>query len=251
MKQLRGLSIVVTGASRGLGRAFAREAAREGARVCLTGVHPERGAETAEQIRAEGGEALYVPADVTDGRALGRLADELARRWGRVDGLVNNAALAENVGGRPFDQISEDEWDRVMVVNARGPWLVTKALFPLLRASGRAKVVNLASDTALYGTPRLLHYVCSKGAVIAMTRALARELGEFGICVNCVAPGLTRVEATASIPDETRASIVRSRALRREQEPGDVVGAVMFLLSPAAEAITGQLLAVNSGFVLH
>src|SRR5271166_6396398 len=138
-----------------------------------------------------------------------------------------------------------------VAVNVRGTWLVTRACAPLLRRGKRAKIVNIASDTALWGAPRLLHYVASKGAVIAMTRSLARELGPEGIAVNAVAPGLVRVEATQYVPPERHALYETGRAIARAQHPEDCVGAVLFLLSPAADFVTGQLLPVNGGFVFN
>ncbi|HEY7611237.1 MAG TPA: SDR family oxidoreductase, partial [Alphaproteobacteria bacterium] len=156
------------------------------------------------------------------------------------------------IGGKTFEEIDLDTWDKVMRVNVRGTWLATKACAPWLRkgASG-ARVVNIASDTALWGAPHLLHYVASKGAVIAMTRSLARELGPDRIAVNAVAPGLTEVEATQYVPKERHELYVKGRAMPRAQRPEDVVGAVLYLLSDGAAFVTGQLLPVNGGFVLH
>ena len=167
-----------------------------------------------------------------------------------MDGLVNNAALATGIGGPTFEEIDVETWDRVMEVNVRGTWLVVRALAGLLRRSAAGRIVNIASDTALWGAPRLLHYVASKGAVIGMTRALARELGADGITVNAVAPGLVRVEATEYVPRERHEQYETGRAIPRAQYPEDVVGAVVFLLSEGAGFITGQVLPVNGGFVL-
>ena len=137
-------------------------------------------------------EATFLSLDLADCTAVERFAAALAERFSRIDGLVNNAALATGIGGKSFEEIDVETWDRVMTVNVRGTWLVTRACAPLLRKAQRAKIVNIASDTALWGAPRLLHYVASKGAVIAMTRSLARELGPDGIAVNAIAPGLVR-----------------------------------------------------------
>ncbi|EIF78285.1 short chain dehydrogenase, partial [Burkholderia pseudomallei 354a] len=167
-----------------------------------------------------------------------------------LDGLVNNAAIT-NSGGKRATELSIDTWDAVMNVNARGVWLACNAALPHLARSGRGAIVNLASDTALWGAPKLLAYVASKGAVIAMTHALAREFGEQGVTVNAVAPGLTEVEATAYVPAERHEYYLQGRALPRAQVPADVTGPVLFLLSDAARFVTGQLLPVNGGFVMH
>ena len=176
------------------------------------------------------------------------LAARLAPR-GPVHGLVNNAALANGVGGRYFQDIDVDVWDRLMAVNARGPWLVAKHLLPLMARPGR--IVNIASDAALYGSPRLAHYIASKGAVIALTRAMARELGPQDITVNAVAPGLTEVEATETVPAERHALYAHNRAVPRPQQAEDLVGTVSFLLGAESGYLTGQVIAVNGGFTMH
>jgi NAD(P)-dependent dehydrogenase (short-subunit alcohol dehydrogenase family) len=164
--------------------------------------------------------------------------------------LVNNGAVTDS-GGRGAQDIEIDTWDQVMRVNVRGTWLMTRACHAALQTSGRGAVVNLASDTALWGAPRLLAYVASKGAVIAMTRSLAREMGVDGITVNAIAPGLVEVEATQYVPAERHEMYRQQRALQRGQVPQDVSGSVVFLLSDLARFVTGQLLPVNGGFVTH
>ncbi|MFZ2143390.1 MAG: SDR family oxidoreductase, partial [Xanthobacteraceae bacterium] len=167
-----------------------------------------------------------------------------------LDGLVNNGAITTS-GGKTLEELDLETWDRVMAVNVRGTWLATRAALPYLRISRNGRVVNIASDTALWGAPRLLAYVASKGAVIAMTRSMARELGMDGVTVNAIAPGLTVVEATEYVPVERHQLYAGGRAITRAQVPGDVCGAVIYLLSDAAAFVTGQLLAVNGGFVMH
>ncbi|MFB7598193.1 SDR family oxidoreductase [Streptomyces sp. NPDC056160] len=241
-------TVVVTGAGRGLGEAMARRAAADGFRVVVAELDAVRGERTAGSIRAAGGEAEFVPLDVAEPASVAALADRLAAT-GPVHGLVNNAALADGVGGKEFQDIDVEVWDRLMAVNARGPWLVAKHLLPLMGRPGR--IVNIASDAALYGSPRLAHYIASKGAVIALTRGMARELGERDITVNAVAPGLTEVEATENVPAERHALYAATRAVSRPQQPADLIGLVSFLLGEESRYLTGQVIAVNGGFTMH
>ncbi|MDH3235865.1 MAG: SDR family oxidoreductase [Alphaproteobacteria bacterium] len=253
MGQLDGKVIVVTGAGRGLGRAFAEASAAAGAEmVIIAEINEDWGRDAAEAIGHAGYETLFVPLDLGDPASVTAMADTIAARCGRIDGLVNNGAIATGIGGKTFEEIDVETWDRVMQVNVRGTWLAVKACAPLLRkgVSG-ARIVNIASDTALWGAPRLLHYVSSKGAVIAMTRALARELGPDNIAVNAVAPGLTEVEATETVPQERHDHYVEGRAMSRAQGPDDVVGSVVYLLSDGAAFVSGQVLPVNGGFVFN
>ena len=239
--------VLVTGSARGLGEGFARALVAAGARVVLSDVLHERG----RALAAELGEAArYVPMDLSDPADIARGVAEAAQCWGGLDGLVNNGAVTDS-GGRMADEIDIGTWDRVMQVNVRGTWLMTRACHAALAASGRGAIVNLASDTALWGAPRLLAYVASKGAVIAMTRSLARELGADRITVNALAPGLVEVEATQYVPAERHAHYIDQRALHRPQLPEDVSGVVVWALSDLARFVTGQTLAVNGGFVMH
>ncbi|WP_381560808.1 SDR family oxidoreductase [Streptomyces eurythermus] len=241
-------TVVVTGAGRGLGEAMARRAAADGFRVVVAELDTAWGRRTAQAIRSAGGEADFVPLDVADPESVAALADRLADS-GPVYGLVNNAALANGVGGKEFQDIDIEVWDRLMTVNARGPWLVAKHLLPLMSRPGR--IINIASDAALYGSPRLAHYLASKGAVLSLTRGMARELGDQGITVNAVAPGLTEVEATEAVPQERHALYAAHRAISRPQQPEDLTGLVAFLLGEGSRYVTGQVIAVNGGFTMH
>lgn len=241
-------TVVVTGAGRGLGLAMARRAGEDGFRVVVAEVDAVRGGEAVAELRAEGLDAHFVRCDVADPASVDELA-AFVGDLGPLYGLVNNAALANGVGGKEFQDIDVEVWDRLMAVNARSPWLVAKALHPLFRSPGR--IVNIASDAALYGSPRLAHYIASKGAVIALTRAMARELGDKGITVNAVAPGLTEVEATETVPAERHALYRGNRAISRPQQPDDLVGLVSFLLSEESRYLTGQVIAVNGGFTMN
>ncbi|MFE1950849.1 SDR family oxidoreductase [Streptomyces sp. NPDC059524] len=242
-------TVVVTGAGRGLGLAMARRAGEDGFRVVVAELDAARGAEAAEELRAEGLDAHFVRCDVADPASVEALACAVRELPGELYGLVNNAALANGVGGKEFQDIDIEVWDRLMTVNARGPWLVAKALHPLFGPTGR--IVNIASDAALYGSPRLAHYIASKGAVIALTRAMARELGERGITVNALAPGLTEGEATQAVPAERHDLYRANRAIERPQQPGDLIGVASFLLSEESRYLTGQVVAVNGGFTMN
>jgi NAD(P)-dependent dehydrogenase (short-subunit alcohol dehydrogenase family) len=245
---LAGRTIVVTGAARGVGRAIARACAEANARLVLADVLADAGRAVADEL-GELTEARFIPIDLDDPDSISAFARDVAQREGEIHGLVNNAAIATNVGGKTFDEIDLELWDRVMRVNVRGTWLVTRALAPLFATGGQGRIVNLASDTALWGAPRLLAYVASKGAVIAMTRSLARELGPRGIGVTVVAPGILRCEATEYVPAERHRLYETGRAAPGPQHPEDIVDTVVFLLTPAALALTGQVLPVNAGFV--
>jgi NAD(P)-dependent dehydrogenase (short-subunit alcohol dehydrogenase family) len=244
---LDGEPILVTGAGRGLGLAISGRLARAGARVWLADIRTDWLAAATAGLRSEGLAVDSVPVDVTDQASV----REMAVRVGPLYGLVNNAARADGVGGKPVHEITPDEWDSVMAVNLRGPWLVAREVLPQMIAAGRGRVVNIGSDAALYGSPRLAHYISSKGGLSALTRAMARDLGPYGITVNTVSPGLTTTEAAAKIPEHRHQLYRDHRALTRDQQPDDVVGAVAFLLGPEAGYLTGQQLVVNGGFVLN
>jgi NAD(P)-dependent dehydrogenase (short-subunit alcohol dehydrogenase family) len=236
---LRDKRVLITGGARGLGRAFAQAAVNAGAEVAIADLAPSVH-DTAKAIGAAAHDVdLAAPESI----------EALARRFDRLDGLVNNAAVTDS-GGRTLEELDIDTWDRVFAVNVRGAWLMTRALAPALRRA-KGRVVNIASDTALWGAPKLLAYVSSKGALIAMTRALARELGPDGITVNAIAPGLTEVKATQYVPAERHQHYARGRAIPRAQQAQDACGALLFLLSEDAAFMTGQVLPVNGGFVMN
>ena len=247
---LAGRRILVTGAARGLGLGFAQAFCAAGAQVALVDIRDDLLAAAAEGLRQQGFAVQTVVADLSDPASIERGAAQAIGALGGLDGLVNNAAVTDS-GGRGMADIEVATWDRVMAVNVRGTWLMTRACRAALAASGRGAVVNLASDTALWGAPNLMAYVASKGAVIAMTHSLARELGAENITVNAIAPGLVMVEATQYVPEARHRHYVDQRALQREQLPEDVCGPVVFALSDMARFVTGQLLPVNGGFVFN
>jgi NAD(P)-dependent dehydrogenase (short-subunit alcohol dehydrogenase family) len=241
---LAGRTILVTGAARGVGRAIAEACAAAGARLVLADVLDDAGRQTANALNAR-----FVTVDLADPLSITRLGDNVTRHEGVLHGLVNNAAIATGIGGPTFDEITLETWDRVMQVNVRGTWLVTRALAPLLVASGSGRIVNVASDTALWGAPRLLSYVASKGAVMAMTRSLARELGAKGVGITAVAPGIMRNEATEYVPEERHRLYETGRTVPGPQAPEDITATIVFLLTEGALALTGQVLPVGAGFV--
>jgi NAD(P)-dependent dehydrogenase (short-subunit alcohol dehydrogenase family) len=246
---LAGRTILVTGAARGLGRALAVDCAQAGASLVLADMDETGGAETAQFIRKTGQAARFVAVDLADPQSIDDLERDIRDHEGVLDGLVNNAAIATGIGGKAYDEIDIETWDRVMEVNVRGTWLMVRAMAPLLAQSPSGRIVNIASDTALWGAPKLLSYVASKGAVISMTRSLARELGPKGIGITAVAPGILMTESTEYVPPERHAHYRDQRAVPGEQQADDVCGVVTFLLSEAALAVTGQLIPANRGFV--
>ena len=246
---LKGRTIVITGAARGLGLAIAEAGAQAGARLVLGDIDAAGGARAAETLAKAGAQARFTAVDLASPESITAFAKDVAAHEGALDGLVNNGAIATGIGGPMFDAIDIETWDHVMRVNVRGTWLMTRALAPLLEKGADARIVNIASDTALWGAPRLLAYVASKGAVISMTRSLARELGPRGIGVTVAAPGILRTESTEYVPPERHALYESGRAVPGPQMPEHVTGAILFLLTKPALALTGQTIPVNAGFV--
>jgi len=246
---LEGRRVLVTGGARGLGYAFAQAIAQAGARVVIADVLAGRVQQAACELSGMGLDVSGVSLDLASPESIDACIERTVKRLGGLDGLVNNASIT-NSGGKSCEELDIETWDQVMQVNVRGTWLMTRAALPALRESGRGAVINLASDTPLWGAPNLLAYVASKGAVIAMTRSLARELGNANITVNAIAPGLVLVEATAYVPEARHRLYTEQRAIQRTQLPDDVSGAVLFALSDLSRFITGQTLPVNGGFVM-
>ena len=239
--------VIVTGAAGGLGRAFAQAFADAGARIVVADVNIGGAEETAQMITDSGGEAHACRADVVDASSLTALAAHARDRLGGLDCLVNNAGIYAGLARKSFETISENEWDRVMAVNVKGAWMAIKATIPLLRQAGGGAIINISSATVMSGSPLWLHYVSSKGAIIAMTRALARELGDDNIRVNALAPGFTLTEASLDLMENAAEYGVARGAIKRAAGPCDIVGAALFLASAHAAFITGQTLIVDGG----
>ncbi len=232
-----------------MGREIALELAKQGASLVLADIDVEGGHQTEALIKNSGATARFVEVDLGDPSSIKRLAGNIAGTEGSLHGLVNNGAIATGIGGKSHDEIDIETWDKVMAVNVRGLWLMTNSVVPLLAKSGSGRIVNIASDTALWGAPKLLPYVASKGAVMAMTRSLSRELGPKNIGVVAVAPGILTTESTEYVPQERHAYYESGRAVPGPESPEDVVGTIAFLLSKAALTLTGQVLPTNRGFV--
>lgn len=251
MEGLSGRVAIVTGGAQGLGAEYAQQLARRGVSVVVADARPA-GAIVAA-IEADGGRALAVHVDVADADSVQAMVAATVDAWGRVDILVNNAAIAADLRMTSFLDIDGSEWDRIMAVNARGTFLCTQTVARPMMAQGRGKIVNVASTTFFKGAPRMMHYVASKGAVIGITRVAARELGGSGITVNCLAPGLTMTEpirAKGDFAGPAYEANIASRAIPREQVALDLVGAMLFLASSQSDFISGQTIVVDGGGVM-
>ena len=245
---MQGKVAIVTGAAQGIGRAIAEGLCAAGARIVVADL---QGAEEAAAAFPDG---VGVTVDVANEDDVRRLVDEVVERCGTIDILVNNAGLYASLEMRPFDQIPLDEWRKVMDVNVASMFLTCRAVVPVMREHGGGKVVNISSGTPFRGVPFLLHYVTSKGAIVAFTRALAKELGKDRVLVNCVAPGFTMsagVEAHPEVIEKLRDVSVSARTLQRDQVRDDVVGAVVFLCGPGSDFITGQSIVIDGGQTFH
>lgn len=239
---------VVTGAGQGLGRAFAKALAAEGATVVLAERNVEKARSVEGEITAAGGRALTVETDVANAGSVEALAQAVEARYGRADILINNAAIFSTLEMRPFEQIPLEEWEQVLRVNVTGVFLCARALAPLMRARGWGRIINIASGAVTLGRPNYLHYITSKAAVAGMTRSMARELGGAGITVNAILPGATFTEIERkTVSPAQKEAIVRMQCVPRPEEPADLVGTVLFLASEGSAFITGQQINVDGG----
>ena len=247
MKRLNKKVALITGAAQGLGAVYAKAMANEGARVVLSDILDCQ--PIVESIIENGGDAISQVCDVTDNTALYNLVKRSESEYGPIEILVNNAALFTDLRRKGFEKIKEDEWDKVMLVNVRGTFQATKAVVPSMRRCGRGKIINISSGTILGGVSHFLHYVTSKGAIMAMTRSLSRELGDDNICVNTIAPGLTESEGLYNHPDykDVREWNRSLRVFQRDMLPEDLIGALLFLACPDSDFITGQMINIDGG----
>jgi NAD(P)-dependent dehydrogenase (short-subunit alcohol dehydrogenase family) len=251
MGRLSGRSVIVTGAAQSIGAVYAKAIAAEGGSVTVSDiVAPDA---TVNAIREAGGQAVGVVCNIIDTEAVARMVGAAEEAFGGVQGLVNNAALFATLPKQPFEEISSADFDKVMTVNVRGTFECIKAVMPAMRRQGYGKIVNIASGTVFKGAPSMLAYVTSKGAVVAMTRSVAREVGGAGVRVNCLAPGLTMSEGVANNEAfiKRASSTVASRCIQRDQLPRDLTGSVVYLLSGDSDFMTGQTIVVDGGAVMH
>jgi NAD(P)-dependent dehydrogenase (short-subunit alcohol dehydrogenase family) len=246
MTHADGRVVLITGAGGGLGRAFALGFAASGDRIVVADIDEAGANHTVELLAAEGADALAVRVDVTSKASVQALVDTIIERYGRLDVVVNNAAIYATLTRTPFAEIDPDEWDRVMAVNAKGTWLVSASAYPRMTKPG-GRIINIASATVMSGSPLWMHYVASKAAVIGMTRVMARETGAEGVTVNAIAPGFTLTEASLGLMDDAATYGVDRGAIKRASQPDDIVGTALFLASDQASYITGQTLIVDGG----
>lgn len=249
MGRLDGKTAVITGAGRGIGAVMAKHMSGEGANVVVSDVLDT--AETVAAIKDAGGNAIGLNVDVTSDADLAAMVEATEKEFGALNILVNNASIFAALQPKPFLQIDNDEFDKVMTVNARGVHQATKAAVPAMLRAGGGKIVNIASGTFYYGPPGLSHYTASKGAVIALTRGYGRELGDKNIQINAIAPGLTESESIQGHAgfDPARGPTVQSRSIKREMVPEDLLGSLMYLITPDSDFVTGQTLNVDGGKV--
>lgn len=241
-------SVIITGGGGKIGKAYALAFAKEGAKVALPDIVSAE--PVVKAIQDMGGTAISMACDVTDEKSVKAMVDTVAEQFGSVDVLINNAAYFMSVWKGPFWEMEVEEFDKAMAVNLRGVWLCAKAAVPYMQKRKSGKIINISSSVALTGNPNYIHYVTSKGGVIAMTRAMARELGDYNICVNAVSPGFTVTEGRQVDPEYERIRN-QARCFKRTQVEADVVGTVLFLASSDSDFMTGQLIVVDGGSNFH
>ncbi len=252
--RLKGKVSLITGAAHGIGKAYARRFAEEGAHVVIADIDAAGGEATAKAIRDSGGSAWARVTDVRSFEDVQALVRETVQRFGQIDALLNNAAIyvTQKLWKGPVEELDVDEWERVMDVNLKGVFLCSKAVIPVMKQQKSGKIINIASGTFFSGSGNMPHYTTAKGGVVGLTRVMARQLGEWGIHVNCMTPGSTMSEEAVS--DEIRKrreGSIGKRAFRRIETPDDIVGTAVFLASSDSDFITGQLLVVEGGGVMH
>ena len=245
---LQSKTIIVTGASTGIGQAFSVACATYGAKIIVADMNS--GEETVEIIKSKGGEAKFVEVDVANEKSTDLMAKAAYDWTGRVDGLINNAAYFREVKLTPFEEIDVAVWDKIFDVNVKGIWQCSKAVIPYMRNNNGGSIINISSVVAVAGQPGYLHYVATKGAVLAMTKGLAKECGKDLVRVNTIAPGFVITDATKNRPIEWQQTFLKARAISREQRPEDLVGTAVYLLSDLSSFVSGQTHVVDGGHIM-
>ena len=252
---LTGRVVIVTGGASGIGRVYCEALVAVGAKAVLADLDAGMAAAAAKTLSADGSLALGAGCDVADAKSVQAMVDATVKKFGRIDGLVNNAALMSTLPRGPWHAIEESDWDRVMGVNLRGLFLCSRAVYPHMKKAGGGRIINISSNRVWEGTPNRLHYTTSKAGVIGFTRALAREVGDDNITVNAITPGFTASETQVGGSDPAymarMAALNERKALKRTQMPEDLVGVLLFLLSDASAYITGQTVNVDGGAMMH
>lgn len=243
MHHLKDKVVIVTGAGGGLGKAFAKAFAKAGAKVAIADINADGAVQTSREIEG----SIAVTVDVTYEESVNAMAQKVVDSFGRIDILINNAAIYAGIQRKPFYELSEKEWDLVMDVNLKGTWMASKAVFAFMKAQGGGKIINISSATVMSGSPQWSHYVASKGGVIGLTRSMAREVGDFNINVNNIAPGFTLTEASLSLMDNAKEYGVQRGAIKRGSTADDIVGTALYLASGASDFVTGQTIVVDGG----
>lgn len=250
--RLKDKVAIVTGSAQGLGKTYALALSGEGARIVIADVIDTQDAKLA--IEERGGEVLALHVDVSDEKSTREMVQQTIERFGRIDVLINNAAIFASIVKKPFYALSGQEWDDVIRVNLKGAFFCCQAVYPQMKKQGKGKIINISSGTWFKGAPLFLHYVTSKAGIVGLTRALAREVGADGISVNAVAPGLTESDALRGNPinsKEMAQPTINSRCFKRAEQPEDLVGTIVFLASDESNFITGQTIVVDGGSAMH
>jgi len=252
--KLKDKVAIITGAGKGIGKAYALRFAKEGAKVVIAEIKTDEAKATENEIVSQGGEALAIHTDVANEESTLEMAKETVRKLGRIDILVNNAAFYYGLASKPWDAWTLDEWHRSFTINVIGSWSCIKAVAPYMIDQRKGKIINISSATFDTGLPAFLPYTCTKGATVALTRVIARALGRYNINVNCISPGYTLSEGSLTKPGRTEEgdqAIIRSRCFRRHEYPEDLIGAAVFFASDDSDFITGQTLLVEGGEIMR
>ena len=250
--RLKGKVAIVTGGARGQGKEYALRLCEEGARIVVADILDA--APVMDEIKRRGGEALALHTDVSEEQSVNEMARRTIEKFGSIDILVNNASVFADIPRISFFDVSVQDWDKIMAVNVKGTFLCCKAVYPQMKKQQKGKIINISSGTCFTGVPFFIHYVTSKGGIIAFTRALAREVGNDGICVNTIAPGFTISEPVQQNPrysEEARKMAASGRCFKRDEQPQDLLGTLVFLASEDSDFITGQTIVVDGGLALN